>query len=153
MAKGMPDTRFDKFCRYGLRDIVRPDLALIRTCRKIHHEAALLVFNLNTIHCESVHALGLLPRSLNSRQCHTIQEMYLAHTSRSDKVLSKYLSITYPGDTHLGNMLPGLKSITVYPSGFLNLISTEQRQFYKNKLERRLRRFGEDLKITWIGYK
>jgi hypothetical protein len=45
ISKDTPNPRFSKFSRYGLQESLRPDLALVFTCRKIHHEAALLAFS------------------------------------------------------------------------------------------------------------
>jgi hypothetical protein len=108
-----------------------PDLALASTCRWIHDEAALFALSLNTIHCTSIYALSLntihctsiyalswLPHYLNIRQRHSIRDIFFTITSSSTNELSRELSTAGLEATSLGNMLPGVQSITLEIGGY-----------------------------------
>jgi hypothetical protein len=95
-----------------------PDLALASTCRRIHDEAALFALSLNTIHCTSIYALSWLPHYLNIRQRHSIRDIFFTITSSSTNELSRELSIAALEATSLGNMLPGIQSITLEIGGY-----------------------------------
>jgi len=90
---------------------VQYDLSLLRVCRKIHHDTALLPFSLNTIQCDSLMVVQRLRMHLSAEQRQAVRVFRMkANLQHRDK-LKRHLSGEAPKVESLSTSLPALRCV------------------------------------------